>query len=152
LEIVMPKPQRTWIMVADAAQGRIFMKEGRESQLAPVADANFANPAAHGFSRDLGSDRPGRTVESVGGAHHAQEPKHDPHRAAKATFAKQIAEFVERSALENKFDKLVLVAPPQMLGDLRHALGRHATAKVASEVAKDLTKIPIHEIESHLPA
>ena len=144
----MPKAKRTWIIVADAARARVFISEG--GQLRPKNDAQFEFPAAHVPSRDLVSDRPGRTMESVGGAHHAEEPRTDPHRAAKTAFAKLLANFVEQSAKESKFDDLVVVAPPQMLGDLRDALGRHATERLVRTAAKDLTKIPASEIEAHL--
>ncbi len=144
----MAKTRRTWVMVADAARARFFMSEGQD--ILPVDGATLENPAAHGHSRDLVSDKPGRTIESVGGAHHAQEPRTDPHRAAKAEFAKRVAEYVETNAVANKFDDLVMVAPPQMLGDLRGALGRQASARLAGTAAKDLMKIPAAELKSHL--
>ncbi len=144
----MPKTKRTWVMVADAARARFFLSDGHDVQ--PVDGATFENPAAHGFSRDLVSDKPGRSIESVGGAHHAQEPKHDPHRAAKAAFAKRVADYVEQSAVDDKFDDLVVVAPPQMLGDLRGALGKHAAARLVGTASKDLMKIPSGELKAHL--
>lgn len=144
----MAKAKRTWVMVADAARARFFLSEGAE--IRPLDDATFENPAAHGHSRDLVSDRPGRSIESVGGAHHAEEPKHDPHRTAKAAFARQVADFVEQNARESKFDDLVMVAPPQLLGDLRSALGRHAAARLVGTAPKDLMKIPAAELKSHL--
>ena len=42
------------------------------------------------------------------------------------------------------------MAPPQALDNLRAALGQHAKALVAGEVAKDLTNLPDHELPSHL--
>lgn len=144
----MPKARRTWIMVADAAQARFFVSEA--GQLRPHDEASFDDPTAHVRSHDLVSDRPGRTMESVGGAHHAEEPRVDPHRAAKAAFAKRVADFVEKSAIEEKFDDLFVVAPPQMLGDLRSALGRHSTARLVGTAPKDLTKIPTAELKAHL--
>ena len=144
----MPKTKRIWLVVADAARARLFMSDGTNVQ--PIDGATFENPAAHGFSRDLMSDRPGRTIESVGGAHHAQEPRHDPHREAKATFAKHVADYVEQNARDRKFDHLVIVAPPQMLGDLRGALGQHAAARLAGTAPKDLMKIPAAELMGHL--
>ncbi len=144
----MPKTKRTWVMVADAARARLFMSDGHDVQ--PIEGATFDNPAAHGFSRDLVSDKPGRTIESVGGARHAQEPKHDPHREAKAAFARRVAEYVEQGARDGKFDHLVVVAPPQMLGDLRGALGQHAMARLAGTAPKDLMKIPTAELKAHI--
>jgi protein required for attachment to host cells len=144
----MAKTRRTWVMIADAARARFFVSEGHD--IVPVDGAMLENPAAHGHSRDLGSDKPGRTMESVGGAHHAQEPRTDPHRAAKTDFARRLAEYIETSAAADKFDDFVMVAPPQMLGDLRGALSRQASARLAGTAAKDLMKIPAAELKTHL--
>lgn len=144
----MPKPKRIWVMVADAARARLYISDGRDVR--PADKSTFENPDAHGHSRDLVSDRPGRSFESVGGARHAEEPKHDPHRSAKSAFARRIADYVEHSALNDEFDDLVMVAPPQMLGDLREALGQHAAARLIGTAPKDLMKVPVAELQAHL--
>jgi protein required for attachment to host cells len=43
-------------------------------------------------------------------------------------------------------DRLVLVAPPQVLGDLRQALGAHGKGKLAGEINKDLTNLEAAEL------
>ena len=144
----MAKNKRTMIVVADAGRAHVFVNDSKEGTIEPVQA--FENAAVHLRSREIGSDRPGRSVESVGSAHHAEEPRSDPHRLVKAAFAKQMADYVERGAVEKQYDHLVLVAPPQMLGDLREVLGENAAAKVTREVAKDLTKIPAAELAARL--
>jgi protein required for attachment to host cells len=143
----MPKKSRTWIMVADAARAQLFLNEGPQEPIEPID--SMENPNAHLRDRDLVSDKPGRSIESVGGAHHAEE-RIDHHRADKAAFARRVAEYVDRGAAEKKFDKLVLIAPPQMLGDLRGALGQHSQARVTHQVAKDLTKLPVAKLQEQL--
>ena len=49
-----------------------------------------------------------------------------------------------------RFDKLVLVAAPKTLGDLRDLLPDPVKAKVVAEIDKDLTKVPLHELPKHL--
>ena len=143
----MTKKLRTWIMVADAARAQLFVNEGAQEPIAPVH--SLENPNAHLRDRDLVSDKPGRSIESVGGAHHAED-RVDHHRAEKTAFARRIAEYVEQGAVDKKFDRLVLVAPPHMLGDLRGALGRQAQARVSHEIAKDLTKLPVAKLQEQL--
>ena len=53
-------------------------------------------------------------------------------------------------AARNDFDRLVLVAPAVMLGDLRRALQPQVLEKVVAEVDKDLTKIPTHDVLAHI--
>ncbi|MSP88027.1 MAG: hypothetical protein EXQ92_04325 [Alphaproteobacteria bacterium] len=42
------------------------------------------------------------------------------------------------------------MAPPQMLGDLRAALGKQSARLVTDTLDKDLTKLPAAEIADHL--
>jgi protein required for attachment to host cells len=48
------------------------------------------------------------------------------------------------------FDRIVLVAGPKMLGDLRHYQPKSLAGHVTAELHKDLMKIPLHELPAHL--
>ncbi len=146
----MVKAKRTWIVMADGGRATVLLNEGPGKGMHPVDGARFTNPSAHLHSRDIGSDRPGRSVESVGGSRHAIAPRSDPHRQRESEFAKSVASYLDRAAQERRFDSLVLVAPPAMLGDLRGMLGKHAAGLVSAEIGKDLMKTPMHELASHL--
>ena len=49
------------------------------------------------------------------------------------------------------FDKLVLVAPPRVLTELKEKLSKAMAKLVADGLQKDLTKVPDHELGEHLP-
>ena len=144
------KLKTTWVLVADGAKARLLERVGPNAPLIPAWAKCFSESDARTPTRDLGADRPGRVHESANAARHAMEPRVDWHRYAKAQFARSVAGALEEAALKKKFDELILVAPPQALGDLRSALGQHAKALVAGEVAKDLTNLPEHELPAHL--
>jgi protein required for attachment to host cells len=146
----MPHKSRIWVVVADGGRVRVLLNLAKGKQMFPVFGGVFTNPAVHGHSRDLASDRPGRTFESVGSARHAEEPRVDPHREAKRHFAKEVCEFVDKGAREGQFEQLVLIAPPQMLGDLRAHLGPKAAKCIVAEVDKDLTQLPDSELATRL--
>ena len=57
-----------------------------------------------------------------------------------------------RWAHHHKFKKIVLVAPPVVLGELRKDLHKEVADKVTAEVAKTLTNHTIDEIEKVLQA
>lgn len=138
----------TWIVVADGARARFLRTEGWGHGLTQAIDRAMVgdNRANH----EIGSDRPGRSFSSATGHPSAMEPRIDWHRFEKAQFAKEVAQTVEKAAVAGDFDRLVLVAPPQSLGDLRSALGGNAQAKIVAELGKDLTHLPLHELESRL--
>jgi protein required for attachment to host cells len=78
------------------------------------------------------------------------EPHHDFHNFEKRMFARQVAKLLDEHAGKHAIERLVIVAPPKTLGDLRAELSSHTSALVAAEVAKDLTHVPVTQILDHL--
>lgn len=144
------KSTTTWIVVADGAKARILERAGARGPLSLVSGQVFAEAEARRPTRETGSDRPGRVYESADSARHAMAPRVDWRRFAKEQFARGIAGILEEAALDKKYEALVLVAPPRVLGDLRSALGRHTAALVTREIARDLTNLPDHDLPAHL--
>ncbi len=140
----------TWVVVADGARAHIVANAGPGKGLTTVTERT--SEASRKPTRDLGTDKPGRSFESADGARHAMEPRVDWHRFEKTQFARRIADVLDRAAEYRKFDSLVLVAPPRTLGVLRKALGANAQRKVTAELAKDLTHVPLHDLPNHLGA
>jgi len=140
----------TWFVVADGAKARILAQRGGSGPLEPASNSCFAQAEARLPTREVGADRPGRVHESADATRHAMEPRVDWHRFAKEQFARGIADALEAAAGRKLYDALVLVAPPRTLGDLRRALGDHASALVTREIAKDLTNISDHDLPAHL--
>jgi protein required for attachment to host cells len=142
------KPKRIWVVIADGSRVRILEQIGKGAQLAEVAGTQVEIHIPP--SRDIADDKLGTTMVSGGATRHAYTAHTDPHREAKRHFLKGIADRLEQGVAEGAFDQLMLVAPPQALGDLRAAIGRHVAGRVIGEVGKDLTKVPDHEIAGHL--
>ena len=137
------KTEKTWVLIADGARARLVAAEGHGKGLQLIEKLEFS--ADHSPNRELLHDKSARVFES-----HGVEPKTDPHRELKRDFAKEIAEALDANVACNEFDKLVVVASPVTLGDLRRALSEAVKAKVIAEVSKDLTKVPNHEIARHI--
>ena len=66
------------------------------------------------------------------------------------TLREDLVEAVARLAKEGRFDHLVLVAAPKILGDLRELLPKTVHGKIVAEINKDLTKIPTRDLGKHL--
>lgn len=147
-DLVSHKRTTTWILVADGARARVLANDGPGQGLHDAFDRDFIGE--HKLMREMVSDKPGRTQGSADSSHHAFESKTEWHRFEKQQFAKRMAELLEKEAMANAFDRLVLVAPPQALGDLRAELGSHAQKKVTGEIDKDLTHIPLQDLPQHL--
>jgi protein required for attachment to host cells len=104
----------------------------------------------HAATHDIMSDRTGRSYSSVGPGRSAIEAHSDPHRELKKQFAHRLADALALGLRRKAYDRLVIVAAPSALGDLRAALSEQVRAKVIREIAKDLTKTPDSEVAGHL--
>jgi protein required for attachment to host cells len=144
---VIMRRDRTWIVVADGAHVAAIETAG-DSQLLPVEDMHFATelPPTHEIVRD----RVGRSFESVGAARHAKDARTDPHRELKRQFAKKVAAALRLRLAEGRFDHLILIAPPVMLGDLRAAFAKPVRERVRAELPQDLVKMPARRLRRHL--
>jgi protein required for attachment to host cells len=157
-DLIPRKRIMTWILVADGARARVLANEGPGKGLVDAFDRDFVG--AHDLMRELVSDKPargqesatsaGRAQDNTSSARHAVEAKTEWHRFEKQQFARRMADILERAAVANLYDRLVLVAPPQALGDLRSELGSHAQKRVMGEMDKDLTHVAIHDLPPHL--
>jgi protein required for attachment to host cells len=139
---------KTWILIADGGHARILETVGHGRALSQVHDMAFETDLPP--SRELGTDQPGRTHESMGATRHAVGEKTDPHRELKRAFAEETVARLEAGLAAKAFSRLVVVAPPVTLGDLRHAMSKALADHVAAEVAKDLVKVSNDQIRSHL--
>jgi protein required for attachment to host cells len=157
------KPLKTWALIADGARARIlenngpvhgsFLKgdsihEPMSHEWMPIEGLVFHGD--HEATHDLVEDRQGRSFSSVGHGRSAIEPHTDPHRQQKNKFANYLADFLSEALQAGVFYRLIIAAPPVTLGDLRSAISPQVKATVVAEFAHDLTKIPNHEIGSHL--
>lgn len=138
-----------WVVVADGARARILAGDPGKGGL------ELAMPELVGRAREKGSDlvadRPGRSVDSSHvGDRHAMEPPTDPKEVEKERFARELVQTLEAASNEGRFARLLLVAPPKMLGELRELMPARLKEKVVGEVDKDLTWVPVHDLPGHL--
>ncbi|MBA3604291.1 MAG: host attachment protein [Parachlamydiaceae bacterium] len=135
----------TWIVVANSATARIFQIE-KTGNATEVETLVHAQSRLHG--RDLTSDRPGRTHESVGHTRHAMEPDTLPKEVEFALFAKLVAEYLHEAQKQGKFQKLYLSAGPHFLGLLRQEILPVVSETIQSEIDKDLTHMTASEVKN----
>jgi protein required for attachment to host cells len=141
------KHPRTWYLVTDGGRARIVRKQDEHDAFDTIRE--FVSADIHRHSHELGTDRPGRTHESAGSAHHAVQPREDLHRANKRAFVDEVAKAVNDADAGGEFDRLILVAPAHALGELHHALDAATQRKIAGELQKDLTNVPNADLAKH---
>ncbi len=78
------------------------------------------------------------------------QPPTDPLEIAKRNFARHLAKLLEDGLKQAAYERLILVAPPRVLGDLRAALSDGVRAKLTGELNKDLTHATVQELPGYL--
>jgi protein required for attachment to host cells len=141
------KKANLWYVIADGGRARFVEQDDRG---AFRTLSNFVSTELHQRSEELGLDRPARVQESASPARHAVEPKRDLHDAAKEEFIRTVGAELAGLQKEGCFDELVLVAPPGVIRELKDALTKPVAECVVKELHKDLTKVPDHDLTSHL--
>ena len=137
------------VLIGDGQKALFLRNKGTAQQVKLEVEQILEqdNPA----TREQGTDRPGRSVASVGTARSAVEEV-DWHHIAKERFAGEIAEALYRHAHDKRFDKLVVIAPAKILGNLRKAFHAEVADRIVGEIPKELTSHPIPHIERLIAA
>ena len=113
----------TWAAVADGGKALILVNEGTDAAplLSVLAKDALDNPPA----REQGSDQAGRRPGTGVGQRSAMETT-DWHELGEARFLRDFAGRLNRAAENGRYERLILVAPPKVLGELRAALTSRA--------------------------
>ena len=139
-------PHDTYVLVADGAKMLFFRNEGDADALdLQVVTADQQRDSA---DRDIKTDAAGRKPGGPSGGSTAGEA--DFHQQAEDRFAADAATMLNRAALSGTFQKLIVVASPKTLGELRHHYHKETTARLIAEVPKDLAHHPVDKIETAL--
>jgi len=135
----MTKPLRTQFVIADGGRARWVRRSERADDFVTVKElkadkVEFAGGAPGAVfesstSRSSGLGEPGKLAKEQG-----------------AVFAAELAEALNADAERDAFDRFVLVAPARILSAIGKGLSGPAKARLANSLAKDLTKVPDHEL------
>jgi len=146
----MSRHVRTWVVAADSARARLYLHDHSEEALRPAELAGLPPLDDRVQSHTEKSDRAGRSHGSSNdGVRHAIESHSDYRKLEKQKFSIALADALNHARLHDEFDRLVLVAPPRSIGELR----RHLSVQVQSAmevIAKDLTKAPVEILWDHV--
>jgi len=138
----------TWIIVADGSRARLFEASSSSSEI--FETETLAHPETRLHEQDLTSDLPGRAFDTGGEGRHAMGSSVEPKKHEVEEFARQVASHLDKARTDNRFNHLILIAAPAMLGELRNTLSAETKKLVGTEIDKDLTQHSIEDIQQHL--
>jgi protein required for attachment to host cells len=140
-------PHDALVFVGDGQKALFLRNAGDATLLNLTTERVFTdeNPPTH----DQGTDRPGRVFQSAAKKRSGMETT-DWHELEKERFAKRVASALEQLVRAERIKAIVVVAPPRTLAELRNAFHADVKNRIVAEIDKDLTKLPVGEIEKHL--
>ncbi len=138
-----------WVVVADSSRARIFQTAGNMERLQEVQD--LLNPEGRLDDADLRHDAKGRLYGK--GEHHqahTTEPNvtKESHDAEK--FSREISRVLADACDAQRFDSLVVVAPPDFLGRLRRALPERVERCVSRQLDREISHWDSAQVGAYL--
>lgn len=140
------KELKKWILLMDGIKAKVIARD---------SENNYR--FIYGTQRIEGFDHQEKVhihhlakIKQHGGSkesHHIFPLDDKPKKIDKEIFTKKIANFLNHN--QNLFDKVILVAPSQILGTLRILLHKEIKRKVCQEIQKDLMKVSLNELDAY---
>lgn len=131
---------KTWILIANAERARCFERHADRS-LTELID--FVHPQASLEGQAGGGDLTGAAGKGHGRTGHAGtqfEPHTEAHAKERASFSRQLADYLNNGVTQQACHALVLIASSPMLGEIRPCLSPAAAKLVKRSVVSDLTR------------
>jgi protein required for attachment to host cells len=139
----------TWVLVADSSRARIFEADAPSAALREIE--TLAHPESRLHEQDLTSDLPGRSFDSHGQGRHAMEAKLSPKQQERLSFVHQICDRLDSAVEQGRYQQLILVATPSLLGLLRKHVSTDTEKRISYELDKNIAQLSAEQIRKHLP-
>lgn len=130
------------VMVVDGGKMLLFRNAGDDAY--PKLEVEQAMEQNNPPDREQASDAPARNQTGLARGSVEQTDFHDLNEER---FATEAAALLNKRALANEFEQLIIVASPQTLGQMRKHYHKELQSRLVGEVAKDLTGHPVPDIE-----
>lgn len=140
-------PAEAWVLVCDGSKAIFYRNVSSIRHVRLIARHTLEEH--HPPTRDLGSDRPGRSYDSHDSSRSAVASP-DWHQEAETKFLKAVATKLEEIVNTEGGSALLILAAPRALGVLRDNLGPTSRQLLKAELARDLVKMPKHKVEAYL--
>lgn len=122
-------PNDALVVVADGGSARVFRNRGDERALSlhQVELRELMNMDDDGPAGSMPHESTGAQIDE-------------------ATFAKQLAQWINQRALGEQLEGLVLMADPQTLGQIRRSLHKTVNDRLIGEIDKNMSNAPLEDI------
>lgn len=128
-------PHNTLVAVADGEKLELYRNTGTETGLRLAA---LPTPELDAHSKEAGS------------RHRSSPANPSRHLLAEDSFAAAVADWLNRQAIEGAVERVVVIAAPRVLGEMRRHYHGALKERLLAELSKELTGQPVAAIEREL--
>ena len=143
----MAIPHGALVIVADGKK-MLWLRNQGDSELLDLRTESH-DERDDPMDREIKTDAPGTQSPRAGIGRDTMEET-DFHQQGEDRWISSAADEVNRRALRNDFEALVVVVPPKALGQFRKKLHKEAERRLILTVNKEMTDRPIPDIEELL--
>ncbi len=139
---------RFYVVVANRSRALFYLRNriGQKFELAQKLE----NPDGRLKAQQIESDKPGRTTRGGVPLRNGYSPHVSPEDHLMQQFVHRIAKVLDDAKAQNRFDSLVIVAGPKMLGTIRNQLEPAIERKVVFTINQDLQYLNDQEVALRL--
>ncbi|MDP3739220.1 MAG: host attachment protein [Hyphomonadaceae bacterium] len=137
--------ETTWVVVADGNAARFFVRAREGVPLTELTDLALTADAER---RARGGDT--AVHEGVNHGHQAHPAHENRQDSGERVFLRHIAGRLNLAVEEHAVGRLIICAPPRALGVIRDHVTAATRALVVAEIAKDLVREGVREIDERL--
>lgn len=138
---------KTWILVANASQARIYFRNGSKQDLTLIKE--LVHPESRMKNAELVTDRAGY-MQGTGNGHGSKQSQTEPKQNEAIHFAQELAHELNQGRCSQQFDQIILVAPPAFLGLMNEKIDGQTEKLITERLGKDYTQVTEKELVGHL--
>jgi protein required for attachment to host cells len=140
------KIPRTWVVIADGKSAHIYCKT--VNRLAVILDeGNDFLPHQHNGAHQNRGHRSWVSSETI---HYCSNPEDRLDHLHLSSFVHKLAELLDKAEKEKVFDRLIVIAPPAVLGQMRQHFSSDVQQCIIAELNKNLTHLSERELYDYL--
>ncbi|MCB2081681.1 MAG: host attachment protein [Rickettsiales bacterium] len=135
----------TWIAAIDGKHAHFYTKD-ESHRLGNLNHTLTAQPIR--TDEPTGRHELGRVHDRVGGGgRHIVEPHTSDRTLERKAFMREVAKYLDKALARGEYNRLVVAAPPKILGFLREALSKPVKDVIALELDKDLMQLTPAQVQ-----
>jgi len=138
----------SWLLVGDSSGARIFKFDNPAEPWTLVVTVREDGAGTPEGTRDFGK----KASLHKGALHGHGDNEHSEKETGERRLAHRLAHLLERGLSDGAFGRLLLVAEPRLLGELRENLSRGLQQTIVAALSGDYVHLNARELQARLSA